>query len=50
MDDFMGILQNPQFNPTLAEFIRPFAGVAIDVLKRQGGEYARFVADIEQRL
>ncbi len=46
----MGILQNPQFNPTLAEFIRPFAGVAIDVLKRQGGEYARFVADIEQRL
>jgi formylglycine-generating enzyme required for sulfatase activity len=47
IEEFIGILRNPQAD---SESIRPFAGVAIDVLKRQGGRYARFAADLEPRL
>jgi formylglycine-generating enzyme required for sulfatase activity len=50
LDDFIAILQDPQSNSALVERSQPFAGVAIEVLKRQGGRYARFAVDLEQRL
>ncbi len=50
MDDFIGILHNPQSNSELAESMKPFAGIAIEVLKRQGGDYSRFATDLEKRL
>ena len=50
LDKFIANLREPQSNLALAERTRPFAGVAIEVLKRQGGKYARHAADLEQRL
>jgi formylglycine-generating enzyme required for sulfatase activity len=50
LDDFIAVLQNPQSNQTLAKRAQPFAGVAVEVLKRQGGKYARLASSIEKRL
>ncbi|MFB2837795.1 SAV_2336 N-terminal domain-related protein [Floridanema evergladense] len=49
LDDFIAVLQNPQSNQKLAERAQPFAEIAVEVLKRQGGEYARFANSIEKR-
>ncbi len=52
LDDFIAIVCAPQPSTTSAaqDSRRPFALVAIDVLKRKGGRYAEFARDIERQV
>ncbi|MEC4815125.1 MAG: formylglycine-generating enzyme family protein [Scytonema sp. PMC 1069.18] len=49
LEDFIAIVKKPQSDSDIAEY-RPFAGVAMEVLKRQGSRYANFATDLEKSL
>ncbi|MUH00562.1 SUMF1/EgtB/PvdO family nonheme iron enzyme [Scytonema sp. UIC 10036] len=49
INEFLAILRTPESN-SAAQQALPFAEVAIQVLKRQGGKYGDFATNLEQRL
>ncbi|KYC42703.1 hypothetical protein WA1_15290 [Scytonema hofmannii PCC 7110] len=52
LQEFAAVLQNfaPGKDDGVASQVRPFARVTAQVLKRMGGEYARFAEQLEQQL
>jgi formylglycine-generating enzyme required for sulfatase activity len=49
LDEFVAILQDPQQSIELGAEAQTFAGVTVDVLKRQGGRYTQIAEEIESR-